>query len=153
MDERTDSAASALVGELDGCQEGLATMLSQLGEYMLLRIQLSCGHAAQLPARHSAIAANSATISATAATNVTVARSVIIHIGEAPCYDDYCKLSYTMIAIMLSEPAATTAEQIKCQSSSTATTVARPTTIFFVCAKRHPATPIRKLRLTPSAVT
>ena len=94
--------------------------------------------------------------------NVTVARSVIIHISKPPCspvtkalagYDDYCKLSYTMIAIMLIEPAATTAEQIRCQSSSTATIVARPATIFFVCAKRHPATPIRKLRLAPSAVT
>jgi hypothetical protein len=35
---------------------------------------------------------------------------------------------------MLIEPAATTTEQIKCQSSSTATTVARPIMIPFVWA-------------------
>jgi hypothetical protein len=50
---------------------------------------------------------------------------------------------------MIIEPAATTTEQIKWQSSSTATTVARPITILFVCAKRHPATPIRKTPFGP----
>jgi hypothetical protein len=48
--------------------------------------------------------------------------------------------------IMRIEPAATTTEQIKCQSSSTATIVARPTTILFVCAKRHPWIAVRSLR-------
>ncbi len=52
---------------------------------------------------------------------------------------------------MVIEPVATTTEQINCQSSSAATTVARPTRVLFVCAKRHPATPIRKLRLAPSS--
>jgi hypothetical protein len=57
-----------------------------------------------------------------------------------------------MIPIMIIEPEATTTEQINCQPSSAATTVARPITVLFACAKRHPATPIRKLRLAPSAV-
>jgi hypothetical protein len=48
------------------------------------------------------------------------------------------------------ETAATTSEQIAGNSSRTATTAARPP-ILFPCAKRHPATPIRKLRLAPSS--
>jgi hypothetical protein len=54
-----------------------------------------------------------------------------------------------MIPIMIIEPTATTTEQIASQSSSTAITAARP--LRFLCAKRHPATPIRKLRLAPSS--
>ena len=49
---------------------------------------------------------------------------------------------------MIIEPTATTTEQITGNSSSTATTPARPPRVLF--AKRKPATPIRKLRLAPS---
>ena len=56
----------------------------------------------------------------------------------------------SMIPSMIIEPATTTTEQITCQSSSTATMAARPLD-FFPCAKRQPATPIRKLRLAPSS--
>src|SRR6478672_12696988 len=52
---------------------------------------------------------------------------------------------------MIIEPTATTTEQIAGKSSSTATTAARPLRFLFTCAKRHPATPIRKLRLAPSS--
>ena len=52
---------------------------------------------------------------------------------------------------MIIEPAATTAEQITCQFSSTATMAARLLRFLFTCAKRQPATPIRKLRLAPSS--
>jgi hypothetical protein len=51
---------------------------------------------------------------------------------------------------MIIEPAETASEQIPGNSSRTATTAARPL-ILFLCAKRHPATPIRKLRLAPSS--
>jgi len=51
---------------------------------------------------------------------------------------------------MIIEPAATASEQITGNSWRTATTAARPL-ILFLCAKRHPATPIRKLRLAPSS--
>ena len=51
---------------------------------------------------------------------------------------------------MIIEPTATTTEQIACQSSSTATTAARPLSLFTY-AKRQPATPIRNLRLAPSS--
>jgi hypothetical protein len=50
---------------------------------------------------------------------------------------------------MIIEPTATTIMQITGNSSSTATTPARPLRVLF--AKRQPATPIRKLRLAPSS--
>jgi hypothetical protein len=50
---------------------------------------------------------------------------------------------------MIIEPAATTAEQNISQSSSAV--AARPPGFLFTCAKRHPAIPIRKLRLPPSS--
>jgi hypothetical protein len=63
----------------------------------------------------------------------------------------YCGQSLkSMIPTMIIEPTATTTEQITGNSSSTATTPARPLRVLFICAKRQPATPIRKLRLAPS---
>src|SRR6185436_19917331 len=50
---------------------------------------------------------------------------------------------------MIIEPAATTTEQIPGHSSRTATMAACPPRFLFICAKRQPATPIRKLRLVP----
>src|ERR1700761_9589986 len=55
-----------------------------------------------------------------------------------------------MNPIMIIEPAATVSEQITGNSSRAATRAARPL-IAFLCAKRHPATPIQKLRLAPAA--
>ena len=52
---------------------------------------------------------------------------------------------------MIIEPAATTTEQIIGHSSRTATMAARPPRVLFVCAKRQPATPIPKLRLSFSS--
>jgi hypothetical protein len=52
---------------------------------------------------------------------------------------------------MIIELAATTTEQIPGHSSRTATMAARPPPFLFVCAKRQPATPIRKLRFAPSS--
>ena len=52
---------------------------------------------------------------------------------------------------MTIEPAATATEQITGHSSRTATMAARPPRFLFVCAKRQPATPIRKLRLSFSS--
>ena len=49
---------------------------------------------------------------------------------------------------MIIETAATATEQIPGNSSRTATTAARPL-ILFPCAKRHPATPIRKTPFGP----
>jgi hypothetical protein len=56
----------------------------------------------------------------------------------------------SMTPIMIIEPAATAREQITGNSSRTATTAAHPL-ILFPRAKRHPAAPIRKLRLAPSS--
>jgi hypothetical protein len=50
---------------------------------------------------------------------------------------------------MISEPTATTKGQINGNSSSTATTVARPIRVLFKRAKRQPATPIRTTPFGP----
>jgi hypothetical protein len=72
----------------------------------------------------------------------TVARTISSYCGQS---------LKSMIPIMIIEPTATTTEQINGNSSSTATTPARPLRVRFICAKRQPATPIRKLRLAPSS--
>jgi hypothetical protein len=70
---------------------------------------------------------------------------------EAPVPAFHCGQSLkSMIPIMIIEPAAIVSEQITGNSSRTAITVARPL-ILFICAKRHPATPIRNPRLAPSS--
>jgi len=55
----------------------------------------------------------------------------------------------SMIPIMISEPTATTAGQINGNSSSTATTAARPIRVLFKRAKRQPAAPIRATPFGP----
>src|SRR5260370_15110455 len=50
---------------------------------------------------------------------------------------------------MISEPTATTTGQINGNSSSTATTAARPIRVLFTRAKRQPATPIRTTPFGP----
>jgi hypothetical protein len=64
-------------------------------------------------------------------------RHVFVHCGQS---------LQSMIPSMIIEPAATITEQIPGKSSRTARTAARP---LWFRAKRQPATPIRKLRLTP----
>jgi hypothetical protein len=54
-----------------------------------------------------------------------------------------------VIPIMISEPTATSTGQINGNSSSTATTAARPTRVLFKRAKREPATSIRTTPFGP----
>src|ERR1700716_2850776 len=54
-----------------------------------------------------------------------------------------------MIPIIIIEPTATATEQITGNSSSTATTAARPLRVLFICAKRQPATPISETPFGP----
>jgi hypothetical protein len=76
--------------------------------------------------------------------------SVAVHRVQGP--PPHCGQSLqSVMPIMIREPIATTIGQTNGNSSSTQMTTARTRRVFFVCAKRQPATPIGRLRLAPSS--